>query len=238
MSDQSTAARPFFKPLPEHDNPNTAFLLWHIANGVRASASGCWEWGGRKNDGGYGVFELGRKRHLIHRAVYKLCVGAVPDEILVCHECDNPPCCRPDHLFLGTEADNNRDCVAKGRHGSLKLTDQQVLDVRRRAATGKRGIIKALARELKVSLTTVRRVIQGDGRHHLPGPEAPAFPITAADAPSAMLAYRQRHGLSQKALGELLGFTKSYVCRVESGERVACAALLEALARLAEGGAV
>ena len=77
----------------------------------------CWPWKGHLSDKGYGVWETAnpRRRMYAHRTAYELLVGSVPDGLQVLHACDNPPCCRPDHLWLGTHADNMADMKAKGR---------------------------------------------------------------------------------------------------------------------------
>ncbi len=76
----------------------------------------CWIWRRSTNKKGYGqiTIEPGRTM-LAHRLAWELARGPIPDGLSVCHHCDNPPCCRPDHLFLGTRADNNRDMEQKGR---------------------------------------------------------------------------------------------------------------------------
>lgn len=76
----------------------------------------CWEWTGHPNGKfGYGRVMVNGRRVLAHRRAWELLVGPIPDGLKVLHRCDNPPCVRPDHLFLGTLADNNRDRDAKGR---------------------------------------------------------------------------------------------------------------------------
>jgi hypothetical protein len=71
---------------------------------------------GRKN---YGHFGIARGVwQYAHRFAYAEAYGPIPDGVLVCHRCDNPPCCRPDHLFLGTAADNMQDAAHKGRMAS------------------------------------------------------------------------------------------------------------------------
>ncbi len=83
---------------------------------VRKS-DGCWEWTGAANRQGYGRIALGRASgpRRAHRIAWELTHGPVPDGLWVLHHCDNPPCVRPDHLWLGTRADNARDCRLKGR---------------------------------------------------------------------------------------------------------------------------
>lgn len=77
--------------------------------------SQCWEWTGATDPNGYGRLAWNDRLWLAHRVSYTQHVGPIPDGISVCHRCDNPPCCNPAHLFLGTHADNVRDMWAKGR---------------------------------------------------------------------------------------------------------------------------
>lgn len=109
---------------------------------------GCWEWTGYKDRDGYGrlcLFKLsGRPRALTHRIAYTLARGSVPDGMCVLHRCDNPPCCNPEHLFLGTNTENQADKVAKARQcvgeasGAAKLTEASVKEIRLLAGTGLR----------------------------------------------------------------------------------------------------
>jgi hypothetical protein len=88
----------------------------------------CWEWDGGKNRDGYGRFRDGAKIRTAHRVAYELTYGPIPDEddegyrIVVRHKCDNPGCTHPEHLALGTRADNNRDRDERGRNGQARLT--------------------------------------------------------------------------------------------------------------------
>lgn len=81
---------------------------------------GCWLWTASLRNKGYGAFAYRLNRRVIqdraHRFSWLLAFGPVPDGLFVLHRCDTPACVRPDHLFLGTNADNVRDMMAKGRH--------------------------------------------------------------------------------------------------------------------------
>jgi len=75
----------------------------------------CWEWQRGRDDGGYGCVCYSGKRYGAHRLAWELTNGPIPEGLLVCHSCDNPPCCNPKHLFLGTHGDNMQDALTKGR---------------------------------------------------------------------------------------------------------------------------
>ncbi len=81
----------------------------------RGPYAGCWEWTGATAYYGYGKVGLDGRTTRVHRAVYEAIFGPIPDGLFVLHRCDNPPCFRPDHLFLGTAGDNFHDMLAKGR---------------------------------------------------------------------------------------------------------------------------
>jgi HNH endonuclease len=105
--------------------------------------SGCIEWEGRRSPDGYGrTMDDGRERPA-HQVVWERHTGQrVPRGMVVMHRCDNPPCVNPEHLRLGTHADNQHDKVAKGRqatgvnHGRAVLDPPQVVDIRELAAKG------------------------------------------------------------------------------------------------------
>lgn len=87
---------------------------------------------------GYGMISIGEKMVTSHRAAYELYIGKITDGLHVLHKCDNPSCVNPDHLFLGTNADNVRDRDNKGRgaklkgelNGNSKLTVDDVIAIR------------------------------------------------------------------------------------------------------------
>lgn len=118
------------------------FLKEHFMSYVQKSDNpdGCWEWIGARNDRGYGQFRIENKICGAHRVSYALFVGDIPDNLLVCHSCDNPGCVNFSHLFLGTYQDNTDDKVKKNRqshvgvkgenNGLHKLTEQNIYQIR------------------------------------------------------------------------------------------------------------
>ena len=109
----------------------------------------CWNWEGYINPNGYGRIGLGRRadgHEIAHRVSWILHQGPIPKGLCVLHKCDNPTCVNPNHLFLGHQSDNVRDCVKKGRArgGSLKghfnpnvkLTKRDVGEIRLLYKTG------------------------------------------------------------------------------------------------------
>ena len=87
----------------------------------KGTPSECWEWLSCKNEKGYGRFCLSKINHRAHRLSYFLAFGSMPI-LCICHRCDNPSCVNPSHFFLGTIADNNKDCRRKGRSANTKKT--------------------------------------------------------------------------------------------------------------------
>ena len=137
----------------------------------------CWKWLGSKNNRGYGKFGLHpHKMIYAHRFSYELFIGAIPGPYdrriqnnLICHHCDNPPCVRPSHLFLGTQSDNLSEVFIKGRrpvqippsgeaNPFAKITAVQAEEIRRRYNEFD-APIKILASEYGIGTSTIWRII-------------------------------------------------------------------------------
>lgn len=125
-------------------------------------SDGCWLWRGTVA-GGYGQCRSAPKvRVAAHRFSYNLHFGPIPDGLYVCHRCDTPLCVNPAHLFLGTDSDNMRDMVSKGRHPKqrrayrAKLTADQVRQVRHSTESN-----ASLAAGLGVDDNTIANIRKG-----------------------------------------------------------------------------
>lgn len=154
----------------------------------KRGADECWMWKAGRDKDGYGRFRAG---HPIksHQFAYQVAIGPVPDGVWVCHSCDNPPCCNPTHLWLGTSDDNIADRCAKGRsragrgathgththperrargehHGIAKLTDQAVREIRLRYAQGKISQ-KRLAEQYGVAQMAVCKIVRDEAWTHV-----------------------------------------------------------------------
>ena len=89
---------------------------WGVVQRDTPHAEGpCWEWSGRVDDRGYGVVKVKRKAWKAHRLAYTVWVSEIPEGLVVRHKCDNLPCVNPKHLELGTQAENVRDMILRGR---------------------------------------------------------------------------------------------------------------------------
>jgi hypothetical protein len=164
----------------------------------------CWLWMGRRQSGKWAYGRVGSGVGA-HRLSWELHNGPIPTGLCVLHHCDNPPCVNPAHLYVGTKANNSRDMVDRRRYmtdgrnpmfdaaarqrvsehnrSRAKLTDAQVVALRRRGAAGENR--KALAREFGVSPTAVDRIVWRQLYAHLddgfPVPPLPRCAICGAD---------------------------------------------------------
>lgn len=133
-------------------------------------ADGCWEWKRAVTKLGYG--KIGHSRTIIaaHRAAYETWIGTIPEGALIMHTCDNPPCCRPDHLRVGTHDENMADMVSKGRkegrqgerNAQSDLTEADVLAIRADPRAP-----DVIAWDYGISLSQVRKILSGSRWKHL-----------------------------------------------------------------------
>lgn len=145
----------------------------HASKVDRRGPDECWPWTAARDKDGYGTLQVGHRPHRAHRIAYESATGTpIPPGMIVLHTCDNPPCQNPQHLRLGTHADNVHDMWAKGRGragGSLlgdlrrRLTSEQVAEMRA-SYTGAFGEKAALARQYGISSEHARRILNGTRR--------------------------------------------------------------------------
>lgn len=150
----------------------------------------CWVWTRSRSANGYAVFSVNHVNVHASRVAYELTCGPIPEGLWVLHKCDNPVCVRGDHLFLGSAKDNTQDMLSKGRaacgerngyytqperrsqlpgegSSSAKLTDDAVVDIRKRFAGGT-ATNAELAAEYKVTGAAISAIVYGKNWTHLP----------------------------------------------------------------------
>jgi hypothetical protein len=141
-------------------NKVIAFLQKADTNGLNTDV--CWPWIGAGKGNGYGNVTMSNETMGAHRASYLLFHGNIPDNMDVCHRCDNRSCVNPHHLFLGTRAENMDDMKQKGRGagGARKhLKEFQVQEIRRRLAAGTPP--KTISETMNVNYGTVTAIKEG-----------------------------------------------------------------------------
>jgi len=140
-----------------------SFRLW---NRCIVGMNGCWVFTGYKNPKGYGRIDVNSKPVYAHRLAFELAFGPIPDGLWVLHRCDNPSCCNPEHLWLGTNNDNIRDMLRKDRslkgvrHPQVKLTQQDVTTIRELYAVGM-VTQTALSEQFGVSRRNIYCILRG-----------------------------------------------------------------------------
>ena len=167
--------------------PVTLAVLDRFLPNVDRSGA-CWLWKGTTDKDGYGVLTSSRRQLRAHRVAYEFAFDESPGNMCVCHRCDNRRCVRPDHLFLGTNADNVADMMHKGRHsaasgdlngsrtkpgnlrrgsahGIAKLNEGDVRSIRNEIALGKSQA--SLARKHGVNADTIHKIATGQTWRHV-----------------------------------------------------------------------
>lgn len=132
----------------------------------------CWEWQAGTSAAGYGIFNVGETDYIATRVSYNLHYKKDPLELSVLHKCDNPKCCNPHHLFLGTKSDNMKDMVSKGRSNkgsdvnTNKLTEVQVKEIRLYYKKGEMNKSE-LARKYGVYHTNIASIVNNKTWKHI-----------------------------------------------------------------------
>lgn len=178
-------------PYPLPDAQKVRFLeLVDASNGIDS----CHIWRGRIREFGYGMFDFSNMSRRAHRVSWVIHNGEIPNDLHVLHRCDNPPCCNPRHLWLGTDADNVNDRIAKGRtsadhsnrergnyhhsrrrpeglargviNGQAKLKEHEVYEIRRLSINGRSHT--TISRMFGVCRSNVRLIVNRLTWRHLP----------------------------------------------------------------------
>ncbi len=141
-------------------------LITRISRKVNcAPKESCWNWTGLRNIYGYAVIKRnGKSNCLVHRIMYELFVGNIPDKMMVLHKCDNRRCVNPSHLFLGTQGDNMRDAALKNRMVH-KLSFRQVLEIRRLYIEG--FTQEEISKMFSINQSNVSRIVSKKRRPHV-----------------------------------------------------------------------
>ena len=133
---------------------------------------GCWLWVSRTNEDGYGRTDWKGRSTFAHRVAWELKNGPIPDGLQVLHKCDNPPCCNPDHLFLGTNLDNVKDKISKGRMQrpfgdnapNTKILSKDILQIVE--MWNARNTTEEIAQRFNVHRETIRAVLKRVGHFY------------------------------------------------------------------------
>ena len=140
------------------------FLLGRFWSHVDKSGD-CWTWTGSTFASGYGRACVDSRIVRAHRVAWEVTNGPIPKGMWVLHRCDNPPCVRPDHLFLGDRSDNMVDASQKGRLATIKLDPIRVRAIRAEYADG--VPLRALARTYGVDRSNIQQIVKRKTWRHV-----------------------------------------------------------------------
>lgn len=158
---------------------------------------GCWLWAGYRDRDGYGVLNSRKKIHKAHRLSYEIHHGPIQSGLCVCHSCDVPSCVNPAHLFLGTNYDNVKDKVDKGRqlrgeqHGRATLCAYEVRQIKAAREIGWK--VREIGYRFGISHQTVSKICLGIIWKHITEPaERPPKKLKYTTEPTAQPPKKQR----------------------------------------------
>lgn len=194
--------------------PEFTELFWSRVD-QSGGPDACWTWTRRRDKNGYGIVSWKLKARRAHRMALQLSGVDIPNGMLVCHRCDNPPCCNPAHLFLGTAADNTRDMMSKGRNGDSRPKHPSRGDTHwtrqfpDRVLRGDRHPLRKnpqlIKRGYKNPTVSVKNSGEGNGRAKL------------RQSDLAEIKRLRETGMSQQAIGALFGVKQTAISRLLHG---------------------
>ena len=118
----------------------------------------CWLWQGSRYQNNYGKTVWGGKQYFAHRMSYIIFNGLIPNNFIIRHTCDNKRCVNPKHLIIGTQSDNLLDSVKRNTHGLQKLTQEEVIEIKKSLKKPYRGINKYLAEKYNVTQNAISQI--------------------------------------------------------------------------------
>lgn len=190
-------------------------------------ASGCWNYTG-KQKARYPRVSFNGVKYSLHRLSWMLAnEKSIPEEMYVCHKCDNTKCCNPDHLFLGTQFDNMQDMIQKGRNANTKgdnnpraaLTEGEVIEIRNLYVSG--WSRKDLSRHFSTPPSTISNILRGDTWGHLEYTDPKRMPANKRLTKDTEQRIKQLHStqkISQVKIAKIVGISQAVVSRVLLGE--------------------
>lgn len=182
--------------------------------------TGCVVFTGYRNRKGYSSVRCDGRNEMGHRLAYEVMVGPIPDGMFVCHRCDNPPCVNPEHLFVGSPAENSADMVAKGRSprqrgeasGKARLTDD---DVREMADLRREGVpLKDIAARFGVSGPHVSRILRGKRRQWTDGLDLSGIDTSQRDPATDEIVAMREAGATTTEIAARFGKNTGTVWRI------------------------
>jgi hypothetical protein len=162
--------------------------------------TGCWLWVGSTNNKGYGQLFMNGRLQLAHRVSYQLHAGPIPDGVIVCHKCDNPPCVNADHLFLGTQTTNMADMSSKGRHGSRTKPERVPRGARHKSRTKPGSVPRG---ERHYARVRPERLARGEGHGNAKLTETDIHEIRAARGVERQVDTARRFGIRQSTVSAI-----------------------------------
>lgn len=207
--------------------PTDPSIRYH-AKVTKRGPNDCWPWNAARFKNGYGQFGVSKAERsvLAHRFGYKLLVGPIPPGMRVCHTCDNPPCQNPAHWFLGTAKDNSQDMVSKNRgnpargerHARARLTEEDVVEIRRRHQTGE--LARDIAADYNLSVTYISKVAHGGRWANVAPPEnmrKRSGNMRLSDDAVRAIRRRRAAGEPLRVLADEFCTTMSNICHIAVG---------------------